>query len=89
MRCHHTWTQLKKDEVEIVNGLRTTRYFHECPFCGKRKETLRTDRSMPPKTKWKRELEKVVQRSLQAGYALKYNGSDFDLNAVTIHGIAL
>ena len=84
MKCHHLWTQTSKDQITVVNGLKTTRYFHECPKCGKRKETVRADRSMPPQAKWKRELEKVLQRASQAGYTVLYQTLAFDLNKVLI-----
>jgi len=84
MRCNHTWFQQKKDLVEVVNGLKTTRYFHQCPKCGKQKETVRADRSMPPQTKWKRELEKVIQRANEAGFTVLYETVAFNVNKILV-----
>lgn len=75
--CHHIWVQSRADEVSTVDGLKTKRYTHACPKCGKVKVTVRADRALPPEVKWQRELEKLILRANADGfgYALALDGS--------------
>jgi len=82
MLCHHTWHQSAKDVVSVVNGVETTRYTHQCPHCGKVKVTVRASRKLPPELKWRREVEKLVERAAAEGYAIGYG---FDLPLVLKH----
>jgi len=68
--CRHTWSQEGKDVVGTsADGLTTTRYTHKCPSCGKVKVTVRASRALPPADKWMREMEKLLQRAADDGYA--------------------
>ncbi len=80
-RCRHIWIQDKADEVQ--EGV--TRYFHTCPHCGKKKETLRAHRALPVELKWKREVEKLVIRAVEAGVRIHYENKPLNCNKVTVH----
>lgn len=82
--CHHRWIQEAKDEVSVVNGLVTTRYTHKCPACGKIKVTERASRKLPPEARLKRELEKLMLRAQEEGYAYRVGGVALDMAQVTI-----
>ena len=84
MSCHHIWMQEAKDEISVVNGVTTTRYTHKCPHCGKVKVTVRASRALPPEMKWKRELEKLIQRAYEAGYSYQVGADALATAVITI-----
>lgn len=86
--CHHIWTQTKKDEESTVNGVPAIRYFHECPKCGRKKETVRMSRKLPPQIKWKREIEKLLASARRDDHVLCYDGQALDLARITVQTLA-
>lgn len=76
MPCHHSWTNIGTEVLsrDEATGLETTKYKHQCPSCGKIKETIRANCKLPPPLKWKHEMEKLLTRAWDAGYRFVYNG---------------
>lgn len=85
MPCHHTWFQKGKDVVSTVNGLVTTKYTHECPQCGKIKVTVRASNKLPPEVRWKRELEKLLERAASSGYVYEFNSTPIDSKEIKVY----
>jgi len=82
MSCHHTWHQVDTTEA-VEDGVTVRTYVHECPACGKRKRTKRAINAMPTYAKWKRELEKLVEKAWDAGLAFDVDGKPLTLDRVS------
>lgn len=83
MSCHHMWEQLSTEEF-TENGVAMKRYKHKCFHCPKVKVTVRLVRGLPPTAKWKRELEKLMEKAAQVGLNYQYDGQPMTIEKVAV-----